>query len=749
MTRFRLAQRGQFWLVRWILSLYEFCASLQLAVILILSVAVVLAVATFVESTCGTQGVQWYIYQTPWFLGLLALLALNIFCAAAIRFPWKRHQTGFVITHIGLLVLLFGAAVQYKGAVNSQMLVYLKDTSHVAIDLDHGYLVASGLPGHKEDLTLPLKLGPFSWKDDPPSPWYRRLMSIVTKDDLSQPWKHAPVTLYQRNDVKLELVDYYSRSETIANTSQEPFSSIPYLKLRFKLPAVAAARMGGGGELDPIEIRYNHRIGFTTAPFQGMGDINFWRIRDQGEFDGFAKCIPTRQVEGNGMVVVSVNGEPVDITVNRLIEEQKSKKPVELAPGLTIELVKFAKRLDLNAYLTSGNFVDLAAEEKGEADKKKEGDKKPGDEEPAAKRPDFPAVEVKVHYQPPAENGKTPPARDFSVIRFPLMPFLHYLPIADTLKSNSKLPAGVLVEYFHPMIRARIDIVESPANTLAYRVWQQKTGRIVSSGPLELDKQVDAFSAGGGENVFRMILARYIPQTPDASLLPGNPPIPFAIAPLPFNKDAEDAKMNRTIRVRLTWKDKDQTKTKECWLRQNLPEPWESERSHHVERIALPDSENVELTYRPRETPIGFSMRLDKFDLKKDAGIAVAANYTSHVTVFPGEKKPEKGETGKDFIITMNAPLDYPDPQGRTLRFFQENYIKPQGEIGQIPLASVFRVNYDPGRWLKYLGSLLITVGIFLMFYMRAYFFKPASPRNIAPAAVPNPEPASAQTVRS
>ncbi|MFO1023132.1 MAG: hypothetical protein U0903_20940 [Planctomycetales bacterium] len=178
MARHRLAQPDQFWLTRWILSLYEFCASLKLAVVLILSVAVVLAVATFVESTCRTEGVQWYIYQTPWFIGLLALLALNIFCAAAIRFPWKRHQTGFVITHIGLLTLLFSAAVQYKGAVNSQMLVYEGDTNHVAIDLDHGYLIASNLPGRTEDLRLPLKLGPFSWKDDAPSGWWRRVESF-------------------------------------------------------------------------------------------------------------------------------------------------------------------------------------------------------------------------------------------------------------------------------------------------------------------------------------------------------------------------------------------------------------------------------------------------------------------------------------------------------------------------------------------------------------------------------------------
>ncbi|MFO1023131.1 MAG: hypothetical protein U0903_20935 [Planctomycetales bacterium] len=564
------------------------------------------------------------------------------------------------------------------------------------------------------------------------------------KDDLSKPWTHAPVTLYEHKDVKLELVDYYSRSETIANTSDEPFSSLPYLEVKFKLPAAAQERMGGPAEMGPFEFRYNHRMGFTTEAFppgggMRMGDINLWRIKDAGEFAMFPKCIPTRQVEGNGMVVFYWKDEPVDFSVDRLLEEKKAGKPMEIGEGLSVELLDFAKRLDLNQYFQTGKFVDVATDEP--AAKEGEGENPLGE----AKKPrDFPAVHLKLKYQGPEENGKKPAEQTFEVVRFCLMPFLHYLPIADTLKSNSKLIPGLLVEYFHPMSMARIDIVEGPANTLNYRVWQQKTGRIVSSGALEVDKPVDAFSAGGGANVFKMSLVRYIPQTAESPVRPGNPPLPYAVLPLPFNKDAADAKMTRQIKVRLSWKDKEQPKSKEFWLRQNLPEPWEPVRFNQVEQVSLPEGHDVQLTYRPRETPVGFTMRLDDFELKKVAGVAMASNYTSHVSVFPGEKTPTKDEKGKDFIITMNAPLDYPDPQGRTLRFFQENYMPPEGKI---PAASVFRVNYDPGRWLKYLGSLLITVGIFLMFYMRAYFFKPTAPKTIKPAAAPAQEPASAQPV--
>ncbi len=40
--------------------------------------------------------------------------------------------------------------------------------------------------------------------------------------------------------------------------------------------------------------------------------------------------------------------------------------------------------------------------------------------------------------------------------------------------------------------------------------------------------------------------------------------------------------------------------------------------------------------------------------------------------------------------------------------------------------GSVLTVNYDPGRGMKYIGCLLVIGGIATMFYMRAYFFKPA-----------------------
>src|SRR5262249_41401222 len=100
---------------------YRFLASLKLAVISLGLLAAGLAYATLFESGYGTSAVQEWIYQTRGFALLLAFLGMNILCAALIRFPWKRRQTGFVITHAGLLVLLAGSFWSLKTADEGQL----------------------------------------------------------------------------------------------------------------------------------------------------------------------------------------------------------------------------------------------------------------------------------------------------------------------------------------------------------------------------------------------------------------------------------------------------------------------------------------------------------------------------------------------------------------------------------------------------------------------------------------------------
>lgn len=89
-------------------SVFRFFSSVRLAVPLMIVIIVSVAAGTIFESLYNSAYARLAVYNTWWFASLMVLLWLNIFCAMMSRYPWKKHHTGFVITHIGLLTLLFG-----------------------------------------------------------------------------------------------------------------------------------------------------------------------------------------------------------------------------------------------------------------------------------------------------------------------------------------------------------------------------------------------------------------------------------------------------------------------------------------------------------------------------------------------------------------------------------------------------------------------------------------------------------------
>ena len=112
--------------------LLAFAASLRLAIITILLIAGYLAIGTLYEARYGTRAAGALVYQNPIFYGLMALLAINVMAAAIVRFPWKRHQAGFVITHIGIEVLLLGCLIGARWGVDGRLILRPGQSSELA-----------------------------------------------------------------------------------------------------------------------------------------------------------------------------------------------------------------------------------------------------------------------------------------------------------------------------------------------------------------------------------------------------------------------------------------------------------------------------------------------------------------------------------------------------------------------------------------------------------------------------------------
>ncbi len=107
------------------------------------------------------------------------------------------------------------------------------------------------------------------------------------------------------------------------------------------------------------------------------------------------------------------------------------------------------------------------------------------------------------------------------------------------------------------------------------------------------------------------------------------------------------------------------------------------------------------VSYRRSYLRLPFDLELRDFRVGRYKGSMRAASYESDVFI--------KGFG--EVTISMNQPLKY---QGLT--FYQSSF--QEAESGR-PYISIFSVNHDPGRYIKYFGCFLVVLGSILLFYLK------------------------------
>lgn len=120
---------------------------------------------------------------------------------------------------------------------------------------------------------------------------------------------------------------------------------------------------------------------------------------------------------------------------------------------------------------------------------------------------------------------------------------------------------------------------------------------------------------------------------------------------------------------------------------------------------------NVSIGYFPKRIVLPFALRLKQFEMKHNPGTMDPSAYSSHVQVV--EQIHAATETLSllpSQQISMNEPLKH---GGYT--FYQASYIPDMPR----PTTTILSVNYDPGRLLKYLGSLLLVGGSVFLYLVK------------------------------
>ncbi len=137
---------------------FEFFASLELAVFLILSLAVVLAVGTVYESRFGTAVASREVYRSLWMQLLLWIFMLNLAAVAISRLPWRRHHIGFLVTHLGIIILLLGSWITQRSGVDGNLVLAPGESGRAARIDENMLYVFRTVPGQSYELQLNQRL---------------------------------------------------------------------------------------------------------------------------------------------------------------------------------------------------------------------------------------------------------------------------------------------------------------------------------------------------------------------------------------------------------------------------------------------------------------------------------------------------------------------------------------------------------------------------------------------------------------
>jgi hypothetical protein len=112
-------------------TIYHFLGSFYFAIIIITLMAIIVTAGTFTESyTDSHQYAALFTYNNPVFNGILVALFINILVAALRRWPFRMSHIPFLITHLGLLMLISGVIFKNIWGIQGNMTLIEGGSSH-------------------------------------------------------------------------------------------------------------------------------------------------------------------------------------------------------------------------------------------------------------------------------------------------------------------------------------------------------------------------------------------------------------------------------------------------------------------------------------------------------------------------------------------------------------------------------------------------------------------------------------------
>lgn len=167
-------------------KIYQFLGSIYFAITILIFLIIFIILGTFLESFTGSHlYASSFTYSSPFFFIILSSAFCNILISALHRWPFKKKHIPFLITHLGLLMMIGSVIIKNIFGIQGNMHLYEGSSSHQVL-IPYTYGVKLEKKG-KEDK-------------------FYEIASLSEK-------KKCPIFLTENEDLKLEILKYLPNSK--------------------------------------------------------------------------------------------------------------------------------------------------------------------------------------------------------------------------------------------------------------------------------------------------------------------------------------------------------------------------------------------------------------------------------------------------------------------------------------------------------------------------------------------------------
>jgi hypothetical protein len=645
---------------------FEFFASLKLAVVLLAVLIIGAIVGTLYESSFDAKVARAYVYGAPWFNAWLILLGANLTVSALSRWPWKKYHSAFLITHLGIITLLIGSLIGRIFGVEGTITLFKGDPPTNRLLVDQHQLRVHDVDGIIKGFSA-------EFLHHPPDPQHPMNLGQLASGARLQIVDYAPAIESKLNPRSLKeggapavhfkietaMMNQHLDSWLLADDPQNGNFSMGLANIEFKrgnANTVEAGVSPAPKQPQPIDI-VESIFAFSKAPDEQIGHVT------KGGSTG-AKVLLQQPENGNkGSVAISLGGKDATFDVAE-----------NLGREVKIGNTPFTIKID-------NYWADFRIEN--------------GKPNSISDQPNNPAVLVTI-------RGKGVPVAAGDT-KNP-----HGTGEMPTNGGPPTMPAAGETAPNHLTLFVAND------GALSYELVSRKNGK--SSGKIEIDKPL---ATGWAD--WQLVIDKTMPNA-DQSM--DFAPLKSDTAPV-TGKDLPDG-----LKIRV----QQNGQTFEQWI----PAGWQ---------VTVPTSPNETLVaygWKMLSLPIGLEL-LD-FEVKRNEGSDTPAGFKSTLRVSDSDGENATGS------CWMNHPFSYPGNWWRTWTGLTYKISQASWNPENLSQSSV-QILRDPGWLLKWIGSLLVVVGVFMMFYLQPYRKQtegePITPTSMKPALSRSTSPPVVEPVES